>query len=133
MKINRGTIVDASIINAPTSTKNKDKQRDPNMHQTRKGNQWNFGMKTQKQHSPEAKDFTNKKVSRYKTMTNRDHQFNRQKSKMRSRVEHVNGVLKRQFGYNKVRYRGLDKNTQAVFNKCALISLYLVKKQLLTN
>jgi len=46
MKINRGTIVDASIINAPTSTKNNDKQHDQDMHQTRKGNQWYFGMKT---------------------------------------------------------------------------------------
>lgn len=40
LKVNRGTIVDATIIDAPTSTKNKDKTRDPDMHQTRKGNQW---------------------------------------------------------------------------------------------
>jgi len=40
MKIARGTIVDATIINAPSSTKNKDKKRDPEMHQVRKGNQW---------------------------------------------------------------------------------------------
>jgi len=45
MKVSRGTIVDATIINAPSSTKNKDKQRDPEMHQTRKGKQWYFGMK----------------------------------------------------------------------------------------
>jgi IS5 family transposase len=45
MKVARGTIVDASIINAPSSTKNKDKQRDSEMHQTRKGKQWYFGMK----------------------------------------------------------------------------------------
>lgn len=45
IKIARGTIVDASIINAPSSTKNKEKKRDPEMHQTRKGNQWYFGMK----------------------------------------------------------------------------------------
>ncbi len=45
LKVNRGTIVDATIINAPTSTKNKDKQRDPEMHQTKKGNEWYFGMK----------------------------------------------------------------------------------------
>ena len=181
LKVSRGTIVDASIINAPTSTRNKDKKRDPDMHQTRKGNQWYFGMKTPigvdsktrlihaivvtpanchdsqvlsdllhgdesrvwgdsaysgqgetiKQYSPAAKDFTNKKGSRYKTLTDRDRQINRQKSKVRSRVEHVFGVLKRQFGYNKVRYRGLDKNAQAVLTKCALINLYLVKKQLL--
>ena len=40
-----GTVVDASIITAPSSTKNKDGQRDPEMHQTKKGNQWHFGMK----------------------------------------------------------------------------------------
>ena len=45
MKVSTGTIVDATIINAPSSTKNKDKARDPEMHQTKKGNQWYFGMK----------------------------------------------------------------------------------------
>ena len=40
-----GTILDATIINAPSSTKNKDKARDPEMHQTKKGNEWRFGMK----------------------------------------------------------------------------------------
>ena len=43
--MNRGTIVDASIIDAPGSTKNRKKERDPEMHQTRKGRQWYFGMK----------------------------------------------------------------------------------------
>jgi IS5 family transposase len=41
----QGTIVDATIIAAPSSTKNKQKSRDPEMHQTKKGNQWHFGMK----------------------------------------------------------------------------------------
>jgi IS5 family transposase len=45
MRVARGTIVDATIINAPSSTKNKEKARDPEMHQTKKGNQWYFGMK----------------------------------------------------------------------------------------
>ena len=45
MAVNRGTIVDATIIHAPSSTKNRRKERDPEMHQTRKGNQWYFGMK----------------------------------------------------------------------------------------
>ena len=40
-----GTIVDATIINAPSSTKNEEKARDPEMHQTKKGNEWRFGMK----------------------------------------------------------------------------------------
>lgn len=41
-----GTIVDATIINASPSTKNKEKARDPEMHQVKKGNEWRFGMKT---------------------------------------------------------------------------------------
>jgi IS5 family transposase len=45
MKLSGGTIVDATIIAAPSSTKNADKTRDPEMHQTKKGNQWHFGMK----------------------------------------------------------------------------------------
>ena len=44
-RLKRGTIVDASLIDAPSSTKNKDRARDPEMHQTRKGKQWYFGMK----------------------------------------------------------------------------------------
>jgi transposase, IS5 family len=45
VRITRGTIVDATIIHAPSSTKNREQKRDPQMHQTRKGNQWYFGMK----------------------------------------------------------------------------------------
>ncbi|MCP6646365.1 IS5/IS1182 family transposase, partial [Klebsiella pneumoniae] len=45
IKVNTGTIVDATIIGAPSSTKNADKARDPEMHQTLKGQQWYFGMK----------------------------------------------------------------------------------------
>jgi len=181
LKVNRGTIVDATIIDAPTSTKNKDKTRDPDMHQTRKGNQWYFGMKThigvdhqiklihsvavtaanvhdsqllgdllhgdethvwgdsayagQKKRlyekAPQAKDFTQKKGSRYRKLTEAEQSANRYKSKIRSRVEHVFGVMKRQFGFTKVRYRGLDKNAQCVFTKCALINLVLAKKRLL--
>ena len=181
LKVNRGTIVDATIIDAPTSTKNKDKARDPDMHQTRKGNQWYFGMKThigvdnqtklihsvavtaanvhdsqllgdllhgdethvwgdsayagQKkllyERAPNAKDFTQKKGSRYRQLTEAEQSANRYKSKIRSRVEHVFGVMKRQFGFTKVRYRGLDKNAQCVFTKCALVNLVLAKKTLL--
>jgi transposase, IS5 family len=45
LKVGTGTIVDDTIIGAPSSTKNADKARDPEMHQTRKGQQWYFGMK----------------------------------------------------------------------------------------
>jgi transposase, IS5 family len=45
VRITTGTIVDATIIHAPSSTKNREQKRDPEMHQTRKGKQWYFGMK----------------------------------------------------------------------------------------
>lgn len=45
LMMKEGTIVDATIIEAPPSTKNKEKSRDPEMHQTKKGNEWHFGMK----------------------------------------------------------------------------------------
>lgn len=45
MKLSGGTIVDATLIAAPPSTKNQEKARDPEMHQTKKGNEWHFGMK----------------------------------------------------------------------------------------
>ena len=45
LQVSRGTIVDATIISAPSSTKNRTKERDPEMHQTKKGNQWYFGLK----------------------------------------------------------------------------------------
>ncbi len=43
--LKEGTIIDASIMEAPASTKNRKRERDPEMKQTRKGNQWHFGMK----------------------------------------------------------------------------------------
>ena len=177
LKVNRGTIVDATIINAPTSTKNKDKARDPEMHQTRKGNQWYFGMKAHigvdsktklihsigvtaanvhdsqmpgdllhgdetdsaytgqkqelKEHAPQAKDFTRKKGFKNRALSDSEKDANRHKSKTRSRVEHIFGIMKRQFGYNKVRYRGLSKNAHSLYVKCALINLVIAKRSLL--
>ena len=45
--LREGTVVDVTIIHAPSSTKNEEREREPQMHQTRKGNQWFFGMKGQ--------------------------------------------------------------------------------------
>jgi IS5 family transposase len=87
--------------------------------------------KKQKQHAPQAKDFTQKKGSRYRQLTEAEQSANRYKSKIRSRVEPVFGVMKRQFGFTKVRYRGLDKNAQCDFTRCALVNLVLAKKRLL--
>ena len=170
LKLNRGTIVDATIIDAPRSTKNKLKQRDEDMESTQKGNQWYFGMKTHigvdsqtklihsvvvtsasvhdsqvlgdllhgdesrvygdsaytgqkskiKSRAENAKDFTHKRGRRNHPLTDKERSANRNKSKIRPRVEHVFGVIKNQFGYRKVRYKGLAKNAHAVFTKCAL-------------
>ena len=65
-------------------------------------------------------------------MTNKEKSATKYKSKIRSRIEHILGVMKRQFGFRKVRYRGLGKNAHHVFTQCALINLVLAKKQLLT-
>ena len=181
LKVNRGTIVDATIISAPTSTKNKQRQRDPEMHQTKKGNQWYFGMKAHlgvdsqnrlihsvvataanvhdsavmkdllhggetrvwgdsaysgqrqvlKEKAPQAKDFTQKKGCRYRQLTGQERLANQYKSKTRARVEHLFGVMKRHFGFDKVRYKGLAKNAHHLFVSCALINLVIAKKHLM--
>jgi IS5 family transposase len=181
IKISTGTIVDATIINAPSSTKNQDKSRDPDMHQTKKGNQWYFGMKAHigvdsqskvihavaatpanvhdsvclpdllhgeetrvwgdrayqgqtgviRECAPKAKDFTNRRY-RYKGFVDAVEQAkNKTKSSVRARVEHSIGVIKRIFGFVKVRYRGLAKNANRLFVTCALANLYLVRRRLL--
>ena len=56
---------------------------------------------------------------------------NRFKSTVRSKVEHVFGVIKLKFGFVKVRYRGLAKNANRLFATCALVNLFLVRKRLL--
>ena len=181
LAVSRGTIVDATLIDAPSSTKNKEDKRDPEMRQTKKGNQWYFGMKahvgvdsrsklihsvavtaanvhdsqvledllhgeetrvwgdsaysgqtdTIRTHARKAQDFTQHKGSRHRSLSEQDRQRNRTKSKVRAKVEHTIHVLKRQFGYTKVRYRGLDKNANHVFAACALVNLVLAKKRLL--
>ena len=181
LKVSRGTIVDASIISAPSSTKNKKKERDPEMRQTRKGNQWYFGMKAhigvdsqtklihsvvatsanvhdsqvlpdllhgeetrvwgdsaytgQKQaitdNAPRAKDFTQAKGSRNRKLTDDERARNRNKSRIRAKVEHQFGIIKRLFGFSKVRYRGLGKNAHRLFVACALSNLVIAKRTLL--
>ena len=181
-KVNTGTIVDATIINAPSSRKNKDKARDPEMHQTKKNEQWYFGMKlhigvdsqtglthsasvsaanlhdkhplpdllhgqerrvygdsayaSQKeliaQKAPEAKDFTNQRTRRKGGVIDEvEKSKNRNKSKIRARVEHVFGVVKRLWGFTKVRYRGLQKNATRAFTALALANIYLCRQTLM--
>ena len=180
-KVNTGTIVDATLIGAPSSTKNADKARDPEMHQTRKGQQWYFGMKlhigvdsqtglahsavvtaanvhdkhplpdllhgneqrvygdsayaSQKDliHSKaaKAKDFTNQRTRRNGVVNELLKARNRNKSKIRARVEHVFGVVKRLWGFGKVRYRGLAKNATRAFTALALANIYLSRQRLM--
>jgi len=181
IRITSGTIVDATIIHAPSSTKNRDQQRDPEMHQTRKGKDWYFGMKGHvgvdsktkiihtvvatpanvadsavlpellhgeetrvwgdgayqgqseviHQCAPRARDCTQRRC-RYKDRVDEvERARNRNKSRIRSKVEHVFGVMKLKFGFVKVRYRGLQKNAHRLFATCALVNLFMVRKKLL--
>jgi len=179
--ITTGTIVDATIIHAPSSTKNREQKRDPEMHQTRKGKQWYFGMKAHvgvdsrtklihtavvtpanvadarvlpellhgeerkvwgdqaycgqseviEQCAPLAQDCTQRRY-RYKNRVDEAARAkNRTKSRVRSKVEHVFGVMKLKFGFAKVRYRGLAKNANRLFATCALVNLFMVRNRLL--
>ena len=175
MKLSGGTIVDATPIAAPPSTKNRDKSRDPEMHQSKKGNQWHFGMKLHigtdsqtglvhsasvtagnvhdsqelanllhgqetrlygdsayrgkkqrerlKEIAPRAKDFTNKRAYRNLPLNDVDRETNRRKSSVRAKVEHPFLMLKRIWGFAKVRYRGLAKNANRAFAMLAMINL----------
>ena len=180
LKVGTGTIVDATIIGAPSSTKNADKARDPDMCQTRKGQQWYFGMKlhigvdsrtglthsaavtaanvhdkhpledllhgeerrvygdsayaSQKaliaEHAPQAKDFTNQRTRKGGEVDEAERSRNRNKSRIRARVEHVFGVVKRLWCFSKVRYRGLEKNANRSFVMLGLANLYLARRKL---
>jgi IS5 family transposase len=173
LKVSKGTIVDATIVQAPSSTKNADKTRDPEMSSTKKGNQWHFGMKVHtgvdsstghvhsvivttasvhdsqvlpdllhgqesryygdsayigqkhkvKDKAPHAREFTNARASRGKPLSDAVKLKNRNKSKIRAKVEHPFLWLKRIWGFAKARYRGLDKNANRAFVLLALFNI----------
>lgn len=181
LKVGTGTIVDATLISAPTSTKNKARRRDPEMHQTKKGNQWHFGMKahigvdsrlklvhsvevtpanvhdSQKlaellhgdetrvwgdsayvgqreamlDKAPYAQSFIHEKGTRNRPLSDEQKSRNRTKSRVRAKGEHPLHVIKRIFGFTRVRYRGLMKNTHRLHITCALANLFMVRKRLL--
>jgi len=81
-----------------------------------------------RQHAPKAQDFTNR---RYRHRGVAERAKNRTKSKVRARVEHSIGVIKRVFGFAKVRYRGLKKNTHRLLVSCALANLFIARRHLL--
>jgi IS5 family transposase len=173
LKVSGGTMVDATIIHAPSSTKNDSQSRDPEMHQTKKGNQWYFGMKlhigadsrTGLIHSatttaanvhdckalpglmhgnetrlygdsayrgqkaviaaiaPRARDFTNERARRNAPLCEVQKAKNKAKSAIRAAVEHPFLHIKRLWGYAKVRYRGLAKNSHRLVMMCALYNV----------
>jgi len=181
--LKKGTVVDATLIAAPPSTKNQERKRDPEMSSTKKGNQWYFGMKA---HIGVDADsgvvhsvaFTAAKVPDNKVMdqllhgeeeaahgdkaySSNEHnllasdpakgpvwcmpfkkppggelpewkqEINRRLASLRAIVEFPFRILKRQFGFSKVRNRGLFKNGQAMTTKFALANLYTVRRTLL--
>ena len=194
IRISTGTIVDATIIAAPSSTKNEKKERDPAMHQTKKGNQWYFGMKahigvdskegivhsvcstaasvsdihmlpdllhgdekkvchptgkdlpagtpcgatrgisgqTEVIHAaaPHAQDMTSRRVKTKAGVDQEQKRRNRTKARVRAKVEWPFRVLKRVFGFTKVRYRGLKKNHEWLCTGFALVNLYQNRKRL---
>ena len=181
-----GTAVDATLIAAPSSTKNKDKARDPEMHSSQKGNEWHFGMKahigvdadsglvhtvrgtsgnvadvtegTDKLHGQESDVFGDagyqgadkrpdakadckwhvamrlgkrKKLDKdHKPLDALINKVEKIKASIRAKVEHPFRVIKRQFGFTKVRYRGLKKNTLQIKTLFALSNLWMVRHKL---
>jgi IS5 family transposase len=183
IRITTGTIVDATIIHAPSSTKNAKKERDPEMHQTKKGNQWYFGMKAHigvdskegvvhsvsssaacfsdvhmlpellhgdekkvwgdagyqgqtaaiRAAAPAAQDMTSRRVKTKAGADEEQKRKNRVKARVRAKVEWPFRVLKRVFGFTKVRYRGLKKNHEWLCAAFALVNLYQNRKRLARN
>jgi IS5 family transposase len=180
IRVATGTIVDATIIHAPSSTKNASGERDPAMHQTRKGKQWYFGLKAHigveaktgivhsvctsaasvadmhmlpellhgeerkvsgdggyqgqgeviREAAPCAQDMTCKRT-RYKNHVDElQRKKNRTKSRIRAKVEHPFRILKRIFGFDRARYRGIAKNHNRLCACFALGNLYLHRKRL---
>lgn len=81
--------------------------------------------------APKAKDFTNRHCKSKHWIDEVIRAKNRNKSRVRSQVEHSIGVIKRVFGFNKVRYRGLAKNASWLFVTAALANNFLVRYSVL--
>ncbi|MGU2280011.1 IS5-like element ISAch1 family transposase [Pseudomonas aeruginosa] len=189
LSLRQGTIVDATLINAPSSTKNKDGKRDPEMHQTKKGNQYYFGMKAhigvddesglvhsvvgtpanvadvtqvdkllhgdenvvcadagytgvEKRSEHEgraviwqvaARRSTYKKLGKSSPLYKAKRKVEKAKAQVRAKVVNPFRVIKRQFGFTKVRFRGLVKNTAQLVTLFALSNLWMARRHLLAN
>ncbi|MDP1543599.1 MAG: IS5 family transposase [Polycyclovorans sp.] len=188
LMLKAGTAIDATLIHAPSSTKNSSGERDPEMHQTKKGNQWFFGMKAhigvdadsglvhsiagtaanvhdltpvdELLHGNETQVHTD---AGYQGIDKREElkhhsvqwqvamrpgkrralpdtpmgklisQIEKTKASIRAKVEHPFRVIKRQFGYTKVRYRGLAKNTAQLQTLFALSNLWMARRRLMVT
>jgi IS5 family transposase len=84
-----------------------------------------------RKHAPKAKDFVNRRYRHRAVVDEVERARNRTKSKVRAKVEHAIGVIKRVFGFVKVRYRGLEKNGHRLFVAAALANLFVVRRHLL--
>ena len=83
--------------------------------------------------APNAKDFTNQRTRKADQIDEVQRRKNRNKSRVRARVEHVFGVVKRLWGFSKVRYRGLQKNATRAFTALALANIYLCRNRLVAQ
>jgi IS5 family transposase len=186
MAMKQGTIIDATLIAAPSSTKNQKRERDPEMHQTKKGNQWYFGMKVhigvdsesglihsvettaanvhdltpaaELLHGEETVVYADagyQGIDKRSEMQGRgigfrvamrpgkrralpdtpegrvDDMVETAKAHFRAKVEHPFRVMKRQFGFQKTRLRGMLKNRCKVNVLAAISNLFMVRHQLL--
>ena len=189
LSLRQGSIVDATLIHAPSSTKNKGGKRDPEMHQAKKGNQYYFGAKahigadeesglvhsvvvtaanvadvtlvdqllhgeenvvcadagyTGVEKRPEhegraviwqiaARRSTYKKHGKRSALYKALRKIEKAKAQTRAKVEHPFRVIKRQFGYTKVRFRGLAKNAAQIVTLFALSNLWMARRHLLAS
>ena len=126
MKLSGGTIVDATLIAAPPSTKRQEHSRDPEMHQSKKGNQWYFGMKVQIGVDSESglihsASVTPGNVHDSHALANLPHG---QETRLYGDSAY-RGAEQRQrlWGFTKVRYRGLTKSANRTFAMLAMLNL----------
>jgi transposase, IS5 family len=185
LMLKSGTVVDATLIAAPSSTKNSRGERDPEMHQTKKGNQWHFGMKahigvdaesglvhtiigtaanvndvTQGHgllHGDETVVFADagyqgadkreeatgvdwhvamrpgkrRALDKHSPWGNLLDKAEQLKASVRAKVEYPVRVIKCQFGFTKVRYKGLAKNTAQLVTLFALSNLWMARNRLI--
>ena len=84
-----------------------------------------------RKHAPRAQDFVNRRYRHRGVVDNLERAKNRTKSKVRAKVEHPIGIIKRVFGFAKARYRGLRKNAHRLLVTCALANLLIARRHLL--